>query len=322
MAAKAAVTRSARSKCTWHTQYVLGGTRKRPDMVCITEDGKALIFEHKVEANLGHGQLEDYRRIAGQRFGEFAVVLVTMHASQCGQSPDCHVLWRDVYEWLSRWLLDVDEGKAAMALHFMYLLKERGPGPMELIETGQLGAIPMARMGLSRIRSLVYRVAEHFWPEAPVSDLKRVEGRLGFWLRGQVDPGTWKPGVFVGVMVDGNDHGPETVNSAIDGGPVACVVLDLHKGQEYEAIASYRCLEEWAYTQWLRNHPGWAVFRSRNRWHPMLAYKPFGALVGQATTGQGQISAFFDDVGPVVSALLACPAFEEFEQALQRNRPG
>ena len=70
--------------CSWATQqsFELDGAWKRPDMMCVSADEDyALIFEHKVNAALHPGQLDDYRRI-GDRFGQSAVVLITARRSQ------------------------------------------------------------------------------------------------------------------------------------------------------------------------------------------------------------------------------------------------
>ena len=49
------------------------------------------------------------------------------------------------------------------------------------------------------------------------------------YLLGGTSSGTWSPGIFVGVMVDGDDHGPNSVNSVDGSGPEACVVVDIHR---------------------------------------------------------------------------------------------
>ena len=53
------------ARCSWGTQQSIevDGISKRPDMMCVSADEDyALIFEHKVNAALHPGQLDDYRR--------------------------------------------------------------------------------------------------------------------------------------------------------------------------------------------------------------------------------------------------------------------
>ena len=191
--------------CSWETQktYALDGTAKRPDMVCKSADGRsALIFEHKVDANLHDGQLDNYRRIGRDEFEEHGLVLITARKGRPIQDPDRHLLWREVNVWLSEWLGDgrVDDVAAFIARNFLRLLDERGLGPMEQIKADQLQTIPRARVAVRRILSLVSGVADDsFWQElvgrvptlpgtagVPLYRQRkpRVEGRCGLYLLG------------------------------------------------------------------------------------------------------------------------------------------
>ena len=317
MEPKAGIAQAA-SSGAWETQYSLGWTRKRPDMVCVFEGGKsALIFEHKVDASLGEDQIGSYGRIAARRFDESPIILVTARKDQCEQKPDCHVLWRDIYGWLSCWLQDSrDDNAEFVALSFLYLLKQRGLGPMGKVEPRQLASIPTAQIGKGWIESLVGRMAEE-WPETVSAPLKRPEGRGGIFLLGDGDPSTWNPDIFVGVMVDGSDHGPPTVNDERGDGPVACVVLDIHRRWDYEDKASYQTLAEWACGDWLREHRGWGIFVSRNRYHPIVAYRPLCDVIDGAATGEGQLELFVREVRQVASTLQEHPAFGQLRQELQ-----
>ncbi|MDE0507184.1 MAG: PD-(D/E)XK nuclease family protein [Gammaproteobacteria bacterium] len=120
--------------CRWSTQVSSCG--KRLDMTCTNEKKQALIFEHKAWAQLHANQLEDYRQVGKQEFGEFAIVLITARPYQNEQNPDLHFLWRDVYSWLdrrlSKWLSDnvtgTDSDNADLEFvcrNFLTLLKKR-----------------------------------------------------------------------------------------------------------------------------------------------------------------------------------------------------
>ena len=324
--------------CRWTTQesYGLDGTAKRPDMVCKSADGNtALIFEHKVGADLHERQLENYRRVGDSQFKSSGLILITARKSQGDQEPDCHLLWREVYGWLSEWLeATVDDTGAFVARSFLALLEERGLGPMEQITVEQLRAIPAALAGEQRIRRLVNRVAEHpVWQDlvagiqdetAKTAQEKRERnfrwGRCGLYVLGDRNAGSWSPGVFVGVMQDSSDHGPPSVNDQQGSGPVACLIVDVHRrwhGQ-YEMNEAYSRLAGALRRDW----PGaatddWQVHEyERNRWHPLAIYKPLKAVFRTARTGDEQVDRFAAEVGSMAKAVLDLEEFSQFQRSL------
>lgn len=319
--------------CRWTTQetHRLDDAPNRLDMVCESSDRKtALIFEHKVDAKLAaaHGsrdpQLVRYGNIAKREFDRSAVVLITRRHSQLEQSPDCHLLWSQVYRWLSMWL-DSSGPQGALefaARGFLHLLLKRGLGPMEKIEQGQLRAIPVARTAEAWIMSLADRVAsDAHWNRLPVGRapargrrMERTEGRCGAYLLGDGKPATWNPDLFVGVMVDGRDHGPMSVT---DEGPVACVVLDIHRDRhrDYREGDAYRALAE-AIRRRVPSDEGWEVHEARNnRWHPMTIYRPLEDVFGRADNGDA-LAAFVMDVRGVAEAVLGLDEFTNFRRTL------
>lgn len=321
--------------CRWTTQesYGLDGTAKRPDMVCKSADGNtALIFEHKVGADLHDRQLENYRRIGEREFKNSGLILITAREGQHDQDPDCHLLWRDIHGWLSEWLeAPVADTGAFVAQSFLALLEGRGLGPMEQITVEQLQAIPVALAGEQRLKLLVNSVAEHpIWQDlvGRVQDetVKNVRdkrernfrwGRYGLYLLGERNAGSWGPGVFVGVMQDSSDHGPPTVNEA---GPVACFIVDVHNRwhRRYENSEAYRRLADAVHRQWPDAvTDDWRVHEhERNRWHPLAIYKPLEAVFGSARTGDDQADRFVKEVGDVARAVLDLEEFGQFQRSL------
>ena len=319
----------------WMTQksYELDGTRKRPDMVCESAEGSmALIFEHKVGADLHDGQIEDYRRIGKRHFENSGVILISERVSQGGQNPDCHLLWRQVHEWLSEWIDPrVDDTGTFVARSFLALLEERGLGPMEEITVEQLRAIPKALAGEQQIRRLVNSAVEHPDWQGLVAghqddSTKAVQGspklhssygRYGLYVR---DAASWSPGVFVGVMKDSSDAGPSSVNDQQGSGPIACVIVSVDKkwhGQ-YETSEAYLKLAGVFRDTW----PGaaadeWQVYEyERNRWHPLAVYKPLEAVFRTARTGDDQVERFVEEVSTVAKAVLDLEELSQFRRSL------
>ena len=314
--------------CRWTTQetHRLDSTMKRPDMVCRSNDGRrtALIFEHKVDTELAAGQLERYRRIACREFNQSAIVLITKRQSQLGQCPDCHLLWHQVYTWLSEWLdsSDAPSDFRFAARNFLHLLQKRGLGRMEKIEPHHLQAIPVARTAEARVVRLVNSAADDpSWASmsgrrpSRGRKLERTEGRCGLYLLGDGKPATWNPDLFVGVMVDGDNHGPETVNNE---GPVACVVLDIdqRKHRDYRESDAYRASAEAILG--LPLDDGWRVHENPNRWHPLTIYKPLAAVISDATTADDQADDFIVGVQGVAKAVLGLAEFSNLRDALAR----
>lgn len=335
--------------CRWTTQerYELDGTAKQPDMVCKSADGNtALIFEHKVDTDLRDRQLEDYRRIGAKEFQNSGLVLITARDSQRDQDPDCHLLWRQVHEWLSEWLdAAVDDTGAFVGRGFLALLEERGLGPMEEITVEQLRAIPelladqrrvrrLVSNGEQRLRLLVNRATEHaVWQElvAGVQDEtagtvqdKRERGfrwgRYGLYLLGDRNSATWGPGVFAGVLQDSSDHGPPSVNDPQGSGPVACLIVDVARRWHgrYETSEAYSRLAGALRRRWPgATTDGWQVYEyERNRWHPLVVYKPLKAVFRTVRTGDEQVERFADEVGGVAEAVLNLAEFSQFQQSL------
>ena len=336
--------------CTWITQksYRLDGTPKRPDMVCESADGKtALIFEHKVDANLHYDQLKNYRRIGEDNFEKFRLILITKNKSQGNQEPDyCHLLWRQVHGWLETAIDDTEDADALIARNFLALLEKRGLGPMEKITNEQLQAFPLAceyervaRVGEQRIRQLVERIA---W-EDPIldlvidiqektakTDLDKLDphfrwGRSGVYIFSGEYPDNWSPGVFVGVMLHSRDHGPLSDNDQ----PVACLIVDVAEkwhGQ-YETSDQYSklvgALESVVTNGWELHKPE-PNSKRWNPWHPLTIYKPLEAVFENTQTGDEQVDRFVKEVHRVTKSVLELEEFRQFQELFRkwlRQRP-
>lgn len=330
---------------SWTTQksFWVDGEYKRPDMVCESAGSvaQALIFEHKVGAELGKGQLGDYQRIGEERYRDaYGLILITARMSQrdsgSGVEPNRHLVWRDVHGWLHEWLednekdhnRDNDEVAAFVGQSFLRLLEERGLGPLDKITTAQMRAIPRARVAQQRIGSLVDRVAVHpAWEALPLPGEYRVApsgvhdawGRRGFYLLGNKDPGSWRPGVFVGVLYHASDHGPPAVNDEEGSGPVACLVFDVARSWHgrYEASEPYGRLVRVCAERWSGSGDGWLLHKEQGKpWHPLAVYKPLESVLSGAQSGDAQVNRFVEDLSRVVEEALQLDELWELRRHL------
>ena len=306
-------------------------------MMCIFADKNyALIFEHKVNAPLRAGQLDDYRRIGERRFDQFAVVLITARRSQLDQDPDCHLLWRQVHGWVAKWLHDgsPDTAAAFVARNFLHLLQVRGVGPMEPITPQQLLAIPRAAVGTRRIRTLVKSAAQQtYWQDmverfpddasqGPLESDSRW-GRCGMYLLGNRNSGSWAPGVFVGVVQDSSDHGPPSVGSHDGPGPAACLIVDVHRQWHatYARSEPYARLVQAFLRLWpLTGDDDWQVHQDSNAWHPLAVHKPLEIVLRAADSGDDQMERFVDDLRRIAQAVFELEELWAFRQSLHRER--
>ena len=321
--------------CTWITQksYRLDGAWKRPDMVCESADGKtALIFEHKVEANLRDHQPEDYRRIGEKNFENSGLIVITKNRSQGNQEPDyCHLLWRQVHGWLETATDDTEDADAFVARNFLALLEERGLGPMEKITVEQLEAFPLACVGEQRIKRLAERVAEDpRWldlttgvqDETVKTDQDKLVfddrwSRYGLYILGNKYGESWNPGVFVGVMQYDRKHGTLSVNDQ----PSACltVYVDGKWHGKYETSEEYSNLVDAlasVVTDGWEFHNPESNSKPQSSYNPLTIYKPLESVLRPAQTGDEQVDRFVKEVHRVTKAVLELKEFEQFRESL------
>ena len=181
---------------SWSTQESrrISSGAVRLDMICESESEKqALIFEHKTWAHLHANQLENYRQVGKEKYGDkFAIILITARRYQKEQDPDLHFLWRDVYSWLDKWLCKRlpdnapstdanDTNLEFVCRNFLTLLEKRGLGPMPPIKARHFeafGYMHDAEQGRQRIKELLNVVKDRGWPEIVQEAMKTDSGIL------------------------------------------------------------------------------------------------------------------------------------------------
>ena len=137
-------------------------------------------------------------------------------------------------------------------------------------------------------------------------------GRFGFQVRGTWNARGWNPGVFVGVLLDGADHGVDLLDPERGD---ACVMLCLHETLHSATWAEQGC-RELAQNLESRLPEGWTVSDhwNGNRWHPVHVRCPLEMLFKDAPDPCDKARQFQEAAGKVVSAVLAyLPVREPWE---------
>lgn len=293
----------------WVTQE--GDGRVWLDMVADFGD-KAIVFEHKVWSQLGEGQLKKYRDYGDDVWsGGVLVVLITARRSQHAQEPDVALTWAQVHRQLARWS-EREQRSHVLVEHFLGLLRAEGLGPPAPISHDAiLGYFPAQQLEPS-LKALVKRaLAEDWsWLYARVHPTRRRAAPYLRWSRGErYRDGRmgldllegWRPGFFVGVMLDGADHKVEP--SAPQLGPDFCCVLsynikaenaptwdDFIQGSAYRRLCARLASEGdgWDVLDHIKAHS------KPNRWHPLHIRRPLLEVMRGTQTLDEQLDAFMD----------------------------
>ncbi len=135
-----------------------------------------------------------------------------------------------------------------------------------------------------------------------------VDGRVG------VDMGPWRPGIFVGVLVDPKDHKVAHSNPALGADFVAIVAvnrrnptLTLATGDEFMRQPEFRRLVERLH----RDAGGWsfhdhvAEVPRPNRWHPLHLRRPLATVLAGAATAEDRYGRWLTAARDAVAVLLS-----------------
>jgi len=303
----------------WRTQESF--PESRPDMVAVFEKG-ALAFEHKVHEEASDGQLRRHREGLQKQYGRGCLVLITSAEWHFNGEADAQMTWRSVYQWLDQ---EAEEGdESPMIREFQSLLESRGLGPRSSITESSLRAYFPVQEAEDQIRNLFRTLKERetewefLFDELPHLDREKTkikwrgrniptEGRLGIRFR------PWKPGIFVGVLVNGEDHNIELRNREL--GPDLVIVLDVSSDgigemsrREYLQSSLYvelanRLKQDASKHEWDvvdahgRPEPG-------NDYHPLILRRPLAEVLRETKTFDEQIETTLEALKGGIEFLL------------------
>lgn len=313
----------------WSTQASWGVF---PDMICVI-GRKVIVFEHKVWSPLHANQLCSYRAYAERNYDSALIVLITAHAGQHSDDSDLALCWKDVHAWLSTWQMGQRDRDHVVDC-FLALLESEGLGPDAPISHEQiLSFYPGARLKQNTINLINRLNLEHnrrvlddemskYGVNGSANIWLHQWGRYGFDLLGR--SGQWRPGVFVGFLLECDDH--RTSPSRSDLGPDVVVILDfdtdLHK--TYPNSSNYIALRErLCHLQKSGQLDGWDVHDhlgasdNPNRWHPLHVRKPMLEVFRGSTDGPSQENQFLQSVTIVLRAVLGIQEFRQLREEFQ-----
>ena len=151
-------------------------------------------------------------------------------------------------------------------------------------------------------------------------------GRFGFYLpidQPDASGHFWNPGIFIGVLCDDINHGPNFVTNVDgQGGPIACLIMSINKPwhDKYKKSDEFRGLVDKLRECWpATSTKSWQVYEdreTRNIWHPVFIYKPLKHLFREKEKGEDQVECFAEEMSEIASVVLELDEFCRFKKSL------
>ena len=307
---------------TWHTQVAF--ERGRIDLV-VEDSRMGIVFEHKVWSSLGVEQLSKYRGYAHQKWGnDSPVILVTAGRKQWSGEADLELTWANIYRLCQRYAKSND-GDTSLVVDFLSLLDHEGLGPpAPLSEESIRSFIPGQRFLPALTQVVRSLVSAEYWGFL-YERISCASGKTEPWLRwkrgdrpkdGRLGIDLfqwWRPGIFVGVMLDGTDHRvPEPSHPGL--GPDFTIILSysLKADADPPVDEFVRSPEFTALRERLRRDPGKWEFvdhyfehEDPNQWHPLHLRRPLVDVMRGTHTFEEQRIRFLDESQAAIEHLLS-----------------
>lgn len=309
----------------------------RLDMVVDGPTG-GWVFEHKVWASEGFGQLERYRTWAEATWpGSHAVVYVTASSRQWYREPGVEsrvgphvqVTWAFV-ECVCAEFVAASSVPHPIVEDFVMLLKSEGLGrPPELSSAG-LQAYYAAQNVVPALRHVWRDLEERsHWAWLyerlpPTGDSDRPFRR---WARGDLPREgrfgldfyeSWTPGIFFGVLLDPTDHKVSPSNPELGPDLVVIVSYNQEPGIEPSASAFETSPDFTALRTRLAADSGRWHFedhlaaRNKNPWHPLHLRRPLAEVVNGAQDADEQRERILSEGTAMLEWLLSGGELEQW----------
>lgn len=293
--------------CEWKTQEKTHDVK--PDMVCVsTTNENMIIFEHKTWSGLSENQLQKYRDAFSRiTDGEVEVVLITATRNQHEQGPDVALCWSDIYKLISDWI-EKNTDASFIFEDFIKLLSSQGMGPPAPIAHASIKYYHEAKKLEKNIKDLIKRARNELVNSFPELNLNYNAkwGRVGL---GQSED-LWRPGIFVGILLDGTDHCTKPIDSAK--GPDFCLILsfneDLHN--EYPSNPHYMEMVSNLAREVGNLNNGWQFYNHLdeverpNRWHPIHIRKSMLDVFAGTLNTEDQDKRFYDGANLLINTVI------------------
>lgn len=302
----------------WSTQENFGGFF--PDMLCKFGDNAALVFENKAWAELHHNQIGNYRSYATEKYNESYIILITATVRQHDQNPDLALCWSDVYKIIREWLKKENNGDNFIFNDFLELLKNEGMAPPAPISYESIQSYFTGMELKQQVINLRNRVKNSDWSKVALPSSQCLAesdnwGRVGIDL---LKGAGWKPGVFIGFLLDGRDHFTTPVLGTKS--PDFCVIISfdgfLHN--TYPKSETYKAFVNLIEKQINELNHGWNFYhhiedkeaKKINKWHPIHIRKPMLELFKGTMTAEEQDAKFMESAEQILNIIFKSDEFD------------
>ena len=317
----------------WRTQEQVNNVRL--DMVADLGT-HAFIFEHKVWSSLHDGQLDKYREYAAEKWQNFCIVLITGSSRQHQQSPDVAITWSDVYEIIKGWHNKMGSS-ADLVDDFLEFLREEGLGTPDPVSHESILSYLPGQKPIPRLKGLIHEAGrqdwEWFykrlaWPGQSRKPYLRKYGNLVWSRMGLELLKGWRPGVFVGVMLDGKDHKIKLSNPHL--GPDFCLIFSFYHdkpgvperkeyldSKEYSNLCN-RLEKDAAAQDWdFLNHFDSDI--NPNPWHLLHLRRPLLSVLKGTINLEDQLKRFMKASEEGIELLLDGGELETLQEQFSKN---
>jgi hypothetical protein len=308
-----------------------------PDMV-IKGASQTWIFEHKTFTRLSENQLCKYKKAGQKFFGKVKIVLITGFESQHEQNPDYAFTWCDLYKFIVSF---TKNDETFFLQQFAELLLKHGLGPQPALSyEAIISYLPAKdfRENLSNILSKAHQILERsrfidlFYENVKEEkagnlrwngDLSKFWGRIGTeYLK------NWRPGVFIGCIVDPTDHcySYKNKNSGID----LCLIISFDQSEvsgkdcncfgkiDYEKDQLFHDMVE-ELSVLCNTSDGYDLYKhftieDRNNWHPVYLRKPIAEIFLGTQKQEDQILRVVFETEKLLEILNSCKSFLDLRE--------
>ena len=329
--------------CKWRTQENFGG--KYPDMVChLNNEDKAIIFEHKtLGRDLDEHQLANYKKYAKKNFDDYRIVLITATSQQHEQDPDLALCWSDIYNLISDW--EKSDNNEFLIKDFQQLLKSVGLGPPAPISHTSIRYYYETSDLKKNIKNLTERVKgreeqkkkwkeiikENYNLSIPILQGKDdYYGRIGLHLlslKGH-NPDLGPGGIFVGILLDGEDHKTEPIDPVK--GPDFCLIISFSKslhGFYYREENYKKLVEELLPKKVEQLNDGWQFYDhlkdfeapKKNKYHPIHIRKPMLDVFCGTESCEDQEDRFYGAASELIKLVAEEESFWSLRDACKEH---
>ncbi len=313
---------------TWSTQENYDGVF--PDMEA-KWPGMTLVFEHKVWSKLHTGQLNNYRNFHEKAGNNYRLILITGHHSQHGQKPDLALCWHEVYLWINSYIEASTANESTWIIKdFLQLLKSEGLGPIAPISHTAIWHYQEAITLKNKLEDLVGKVHKQqlILLDDYRSEIKTNEGVVGIQFNrinsDNPDVVGWKPGVFVGFVLDGKDH---LIGCRIKDGLKMILNISVSKKyhDHYFKWPEYNSLIKELDIKTACAGNKWTFYNHRaeakpfNHWHPLYLEYPMIEVFQGTEIAEEQEVRFKEMAKEALNMLTSCLSFKDFERKLNES---